>query len=109
MADPHGSHGPDDLPIDFSEEGGHLVIALRGEIDLANACSLPRKLAPRLAGHSSVRIDLGEVTFLGAAGLRAFLMCRDQLGTDATALRVRNASISARRLFEITDLADLLE
>ncbi|MEV6648548.1 STAS domain-containing protein [Amycolatopsis sp. NPDC051371] len=54
-----------------------IVVEVTGEID---ACTAPR-LAATLAGHvrarpAALRVDLGEVGFLGSAGLQVLLKAR---------------------------------
>jgi anti-sigma B factor antagonist len=69
-------------PVDLHSEvrwksADAIVVEVTGEID---ACSAPQ-LEATLAGHVSarpavLRVDLGEVGFLGAAGLRVLLQAR---------------------------------
>ncbi len=102
-ADGHG------LPISFSVDDRHLVVALSGEIDVANASLLPAVVAGALKGDDSVRIDLADVTFLDSSLLRALVVCQANLQATGVDLRVRNASPQARRVFELTSLTSLME
>jgi anti-sigma B factor antagonist len=100
---------PYGLPMSVAVEGEHLVVSLRGEIDVGNAEVLPAALlAATSAFDTSVMIDIGEVTFLDSSGLRAILICEATLRREDISLKVRNPSEQARRVFEITGLRHLL-
>lgn len=96
------------LEVSWSIEGPHLVIALAGEIDAANADSLPDVVIGALSDDRSVLVDLAAVTFLDSSLLRALVQCRSRLADTGVECRVRNPTAQARRIFEITALTDLL-
>ena len=89
-------------------EGDGVVVALSGEIDLANAASLPAVVAGVVNGDTSVVIDLTDVTFLDSSGLRAILICEASLAAQGVSLRVAHPTLHVRRVFEITSLGHLL-
>lgn len=97
------------LEVDFSVDGRHLVVALRGEVDTANADGLPAVVLSAIRGDESVRIDLGDVTFLDSALLRSLLICQAKLAMLGNDVKVRNPTPQARRIFELTSLTSLLE
>lgn len=97
------------LSVDWSIDGPHLVVALSGEIDLSNAQALPDAVAAGLGSGSSVRVDIARVTFLDSSLLRALLICRAQLAPSGVDVKVRNAHPQARRIFELANVASLLE
>ena len=100
---------PYGLPMSVAVEGEHLVVSLRGEIDVGNAEVLPAALLAATSGSdTSVMIDIGEVTFLDSSGLRAILICEATLRREDISLKVRNPTEQARRVFEITGLRHLL-
>lgn len=103
------SYAATGLNLDVSIEGRHVVVALSGEIDVANADSLPAIVAAAVNDENSVRIDIAEVDFLDSSLLRSLLICQSQLGTAGIDVKVRNAQPQARRIFEMTNLTDLLE
>jgi anti-anti-sigma factor len=100
---------PGGLPVDWSIDGPHLIVALRGEIDLSNAQALPDAVAAGLGTGTSVRVDIAEVTFLDSSLLRALLLCQARLAPSGIDIRVRNAAPQARRIFELANVASLLE
>lgn len=97
------------LEIHVAVDGRHLVVALRGEVDTANADGLPAVVLAAIRGDESVRIDLSEVTFLDSALLRSLLICQARLAMQGTDVKVRNPTPQGRRIFELTSLTSLLE
>jgi anti-anti-sigma factor len=50
--------------------GGHVVVGLSGEIDVVTAPAAREVLAEAASqGVTGITVDLGEVTFMDAAGL----------------------------------------
>lgn len=99
----------DGLDLSVDVEGPYLVVALRGEVDASNVGALPTVVAGATNGDDAVRLDIGEVTFLDSSLLRAILACEAMLATTGVEFKVRRATDQARRIFEITSLAYLLE
>lgn len=103
--DPHGAG----LAVNWLIDGQHVVIALSGEIDLANVDALPDAIAGAIGRDSSVRIDIADVTFLDSSLLRLLLICEASCARRGVELKVRNPTDQARRIFELTRLTSLLE
>lgn len=97
------------LAVDWTVEGRHLVVSLSGEVDAANADALHDAIVGALGRDTSVRVDIGAVTFLDSSLLRALLICQARLAVTGVDLKVRNPTAAALRIFEITDLTSLLE
>ncbi len=95
------------LNIDIRLADGVQLVSVRGELDLATA----PMLAKRLAGAVSVpiEVDLAGVSFIDARGLRALLAAdRQWNGPGGPGLRLVRASGPTRRLFELAGLGSLL-
>jgi anti-anti-sigma factor len=97
------------LSVSVSIEHEHVVVALSGEMDMANALSVPEIVAACVHADRPVLIDLQDVTFLDSSGLRAILVSKARLEAENVTLQVTNASTRVRRVFEITRLTHLLE
>jgi len=96
--------------VSVRNEAGEVVVALRGDIDLANVDTLPVAISSLpLPLHDCVRIDLSEVSFLDATGLRALLRCEALLARAGVEVKVRNPKQAALRLLRLTHLDYLLE
>ncbi len=104
---------PDDFAVRVWREGVALRVAIAGELDLATGPTLIAAVVQReLASNgdaavppgSEVIVDLAGLTFIDIAGLRALLQIR-----STHPVRVVNSPRAARRLFALTDLADVLD
>ena len=64
--------------VDFStcERDGHIVIALRGELDLVDAADVAAALAAAAARAPEIIVDLADLAFIDSSGVAA-------LGTGA--------------------------
>ena len=99
----------DDITGTTYETGGQVVV-LHGELDVATGAPLRADLRRRFdEGERDVVIDLGDVSFIDAAGL-GILVGAHRLYTNAGgSLRVRAPQRSVHRLLEITGLTRVLE
>ncbi len=79
-------------------------LALRGEFDLATADLVSDRLSRLRERHETVLLDLDELAFIDAAGLRVILTAADDARSDGWALTVTRGSAPVRRLFELLDL-----
>ncbi len=77
-----------DLCIDWWVEGDVALARVTGEVDESNAAVLAGVLESCfLEGVARVEVDLGGVTFLGAAGVRPLLCAAGILGPDWVSIR----------------------
>ncbi|MGM1062688.1 STAS domain-containing protein [Saccharothrix sp. Mg75] len=89
-----------------SSDGDETLVELSGEIDMA--CDDQFTLALRALADrppADVVVDLGGVTFFGAAGLRFVAEVRQVLARTGRDLRIANPSRAATKLLDITGLA----
>jgi anti-anti-sigma factor len=86
----------------FVDDDG--VCVVRGELDEFTAA----ELVSTLAAHPAVTsIDLGEVSFVDSAGLRALLVVRGQREEAGAGLHVRRSSSVVRRVMRLAGIAHL--
>jgi anti-anti-sigma factor len=83
-------------------------LALRGELDLATAGVLADRLRGLRERHATVVLDLDELTFIDAAGLRVLLTAAADARNDGWAFTVTRGSAPVRRLFELLDIDAIL-
>jgi anti-sigma B factor antagonist len=60
------------------ECGGHVVVALRGELDLADAASVTAALAEAAARAPEIIVDLAALKFIDCSGVEALVDGRRQ-------------------------------
>jgi anti-anti-sigma factor len=92
---------------DFLTEGDVCVVALRGELDVANSERVQQELTA--ANGSTVVVDLSELTFIDSSGLTALVHAHDEIIGRGSGFELRGVSGSVQRVFEITGLAKLLD
>ena len=80
-------------------------LRLRGEIDATNADRVVAVLRGALAAGIRV-VDLAELRFCAAAGVRSFAAAADTLEDGADALLLMNPSPGLRMIFALVGLAD---
>lgn len=98
-------------PVPFTmkvtDDRGVHHVRIHGEIDLAGAPTLRRRLV-EIAG-STLDVDLSGVTFLDAAGMSALLDARSAVTRAGHGFRLRGARGIVRRVFALTGLDQLLD
>ena len=94
-----------------SERGDkrHHVIALSGELDVASAPGLRAQVVELCAGGArSIAIDLGELTFIDSAGLRAIMRAKSLCEEQSCDFSLVPGSKSIQRVFALTGLLEYL-
>ena len=69
------------------DDGAHVVVMLRGELDIANAADLGAVLSEAVAGNPHVIADLPDLTFIGCAGLGVVVRAEAEDGQAAQPAR----------------------
>lgn len=78
------------------------------ELDASNTAEFKQKMAPVLAEHRHVVIDLEQVRFVDSSGLGAMLSCLRQLSEKGGDLALSGLSRSVRAAFELVRLHRVL-
>jgi anti-anti-sigma factor len=94
-------------------EDGSLVLALKGELDMASAPVLRRVVSELLSPHlKAVTLDLTQLTFVDVVGLRALVQVKHMVGGVHAEFRLRSLNdftlrvIRLARFDELQDDAD---
>lgn len=97
------------LAYDLHREGGHAVVALRGELDMASAPELEACLQRLRANRVlHVTVDLAGLDFCDSSGLATFLRFRRDAERGGSSLVLRSPRANVRRLLELTGADALL-
>jgi anti-anti-sigma factor len=86
------------------------TIVVEGEIDIATAPELGRRLDEALAGHPGdlVDVDFSGVTFVDSSGLGVLIAAQRRARTSGGDLCVSNLPHNLRTVFELTGLDKVL-
>lgn len=98
--------------IDVASDGPCVVLAVRGDVDIATAPALRDELARRIAGHDRVVIDLGDVPFLDSTGLGVLVAAHHKAATTGCKVvlaRPQRIVKNALRLVQVDHVIDVYD
>jgi anti-sigma B factor antagonist len=94
------------LTIRVQREAGHALVTVAGEIDIATVAQLEEQLSALAGSGRPLVADLGQVSFIDAAGLRALGRAAKQAAAHSGKMHVVCGRPQILRLFELTGLDD---
>jgi anti-anti-sigma factor len=100
---------PSMLEVSLVPESTCLFLALGGELDVASADEVPRDDFAARHELTTVLVDLGELTFCDASGLRALLVFRRIHEAQGRTVQVVRATPFIWRLMRLCGVTDRLE
>jgi anti-anti-sigma factor len=103
---------PADFGVDITADGGDVVVAIRGELDVLTAPFLWERMEPALAGVTGkLVLDFSELGFIDSMGLGVVVRAQSRLRGEQPERQVvvRHANAHARKVFEITGLDRVLD
>jgi anti-sigma B factor antagonist len=89
------------------EYGGHVVVALHGELDIADAASVTAVLAAAAAGNPRIIIDLTALEYIDCSSLGALGRVRAQARQAGGDLLLAAPRGPVRRILALTGLIDV--
>jgi anti-anti-sigma factor len=93
---------------DVLQVADHAVIAVRGDVDLATAPALLRRIFDTMTlPISGLTVDLAYVTFLDSSGIHALVQARAVALTRDVAFRLESVPRHVRVVFETCGLSEL--
>ena len=104
----HGDDDGDHFQIEEGSDDGTIVLTLRGELDLASADDVQRRLEALCSDRTPTRLDLDDLAFMDSSGLRVVLQAAE-LGRDSDwAFTLTPGSEQVRQLFRSAGVAERL-
>lgn len=94
--------------IEVSESGAAFVLRIGGELDAHSRGSIEPTVMAVIASGGSVIFDLGALTFCDSQGVSMFIAADEKARAEETTLAVRHLVPPVRRVFEITNLDNVL-
>lgn len=95
---------PGDFDISTQRLDSALVVAPRGEIDLATVPLVREAVERELEPGKDIVIDLREVGFMDTSGLRYVLELVDRSSRDGFEVRLVRGPSAVQRVFEVSGL-----
>jgi anti-anti-sigma factor len=87
---------------------GRVRVRLRGELDLSTVDAVAQRLNALGAQHDAVLLDLDELDFIDASGIRLVLSAANDARNDGWAFGVTRGSRPVRRLFALLGIDEQL-
>ena len=95
--------------MESREHGDACILALTGELSLADASALERRLEQVLAMNTAtIVVDLAGVEFIDSTGLSVLVRAQQQASERGMELGVANPNAQAARLLSLTGLEERL-
>jgi anti-anti-sigma factor len=96
--------------VDVAADDRVVRIAVRGEVDLANAAMVEEQIVAAITNQvTCVSVDLGAVDYIDSAGLRIFFSLAPRLAALQIALGiVAPVGSPSRRAVEVSGLASVV-
>jgi anti-sigma B factor antagonist len=102
---------PTDFLIATDERDGHLLVTLRGELDLATAPEVEAVVVERVRDGAHVVLDLRELEFMDSSGVRVIVAAHGAAQDGDGRLTIVRAAPggAVQRVLEISGLEGVLE
>ena len=99
----------DYLAVSDRQDGGTLIMQLRGELDLCSRDVLRAAVSrASLARPRTLVLDLSALEFIDCSGLSVLIWARNLLATDGAQLVISDCSPAVRRLIALTGAGEYL-
>jgi anti-anti-sigma factor len=92
------------LEVVVIREPARTRVRLRGELDLATVGAVAQRLAPLREQGEAVLLDLDELTFIDASGIRLVVDAAEDARRDGWAFAVTHGSWPVRRVLQLLEL-----
>lgn len=97
-----------DVDVSSTQHPGHLVAALRGELDICDTAGLGRALSAAAGSGSSIIVDLAGLTFSDCGSLSASACAREKARQAGGDLVLAAPQRQVLRVLSLTFLIDRL-
>lgn len=95
------------LRIGTTEHGGWAVVAMEGELDLAESPAAARALtAAADAAREGVELDLSRLTFMGSTGVRTLIDAAAEAAARGLAFRTLPGDGAALRVIDLLGVGE---
>jgi anti-sigma B factor antagonist len=97
------------LQATTTSEGGRRIVRVAGELDLATAAQMAEILESAIesSGTTEIILDLADLRFLDASGIRVLVAAQQLAQTLCRTLRARNPHGEVEAILRLVQLAEL--
>lgn len=98
--------------IEAFPEGRHVVLAVRGDVDIATAGELRDELATTITKYDGVVVDLDDVPFLDSTGLGVLVAAYNKAASEGCRVvlaRPQRIVKNALRLVQVDAVIDVFD
>ncbi|UCD63439.1 MAG: STAS domain-containing protein [Candidatus Zixiibacteriota bacterium] len=98
------------MEIELREEGGVVVLTLKGRLDLASGSGLKDQVKDLLSREKSLlHLNLSHVDFINSSGLGVLVSIMKEARLRKGRLTLSNLASYVQEIFEITQLSHIFE
>jgi anti-anti-sigma factor len=94
------------VDLDFRECDDNVIVALRGELDMADAADVAAALTSAAAGRRETIVDLAGLAFIDCSGAAALVRAQRRVRQAGGNLLLAAPQPLVRRVFELSRLID---
>ena len=98
--------------IESQPAGSHIVLAVRGDVDIASAPALRKRLADTVGRWPAVVVDLADVPFMDSTGLGVLVAAHNRAAAAGCVLvvaRPQQIVRNALRLVQVDTVVDVYD
>ena len=95
------------MTITTTRNGSALTLQLEGRLDTTTSPQLEAELSASLDGVKQLTLDLQQLAYLSAAGLRVILSAQKRMNKQGQMV-VRHVNETIMEVFEVTGFVDIL-
>jgi anti-anti-sigma factor len=95
---------PGNFDVATHRQGSALVVAPRGEVDLATVALVRGAVEAELQQGEDIQLDLRGVEFMDTSGLRYVLEIVERSERDGTSVSIVRGPTAVQRVFEVSGL-----
>lgn len=99
------------MSIDTREENNHIIVYLKGRIDVHLASEIESELMKLIEQNPNKDFifNLSDVEYMSSSGLRVFVSIMRYLKERNRNLKLSNLSLAVKRVFEVVELMDMFD
>lgn len=95
------------MKLNTSVNGTEVIIEMKGRLDTTTSPALETEINDKIAGITSLVLDMEQLDYLSSAGLRVILSAQKKMNKQGEMI-VKNVNEVIMEVFEATGFSDIL-